>query len=162
MFRSKRHRRIILWLAATKTLANYENSLPASRAWADLFAYKSRVTAEELTRDFPRVNTETVRRGRVRLDFAMMLMWRCLFEVLLSSLDVPYFYLFSDASPQWQGMELFASTLDMLHGGTITRRLLPVVCLSRDNRDAIGKTIGLMWQIVLMTGACYFRFRAWC
>ena len=47
-------------------------------------------------------------------------------------------YIFTDGSPQWRGWELFATTLDVVHGHFHQRWLLPVVSLPRTMLDRIG------------------------
>ena len=42
-------------------------------------------------------------------------------HALLDSDTPPWFFLFTDASPQWRGMELMASTLDLFFDGEFIR-----------------------------------------
>ena len=63
-----------------------------------------------------------------------------------------WFYLYIDASPTWRGVELFAATVDCWDGTKMTRRLLPVITLSADRMDVIGRCTTLLYMIYLMCG----------
>ncbi len=51
----------------------------------------------------------------------------------------------TDASPQWRGLELDASTFEVIEGDGLQERwLLPGVALDRGHLDTIGKAIDLL------------------
>lgn len=65
---------------------------------------------------------------------------------------MPSLYLWCDASPQFRGLEMFAASVDLFADMFYKRWLMPVVSLPRDALDAQGKTIALLWQILLLVG----------
>ena len=69
----------------------------------------------------------------------------------IQGLSVPqlfvFYYLFTDGSPQWRGMELLVSTVDIMCGAYYRRLLLPNISIGRDSLDVNGKTSALFWQI---------------
>lgn len=70
-------------------------------------------TAAELSADLKRVHPEILRRGRARLDCAVMVLSRHLWRASAraAATAMPNIYLFVDASPQWRGLELYASSM---------------------------------------------------
>ena len=97
-----------------------------------------------------RTSWETIRKARTRLDCTAMRLWRELFHGMEEE-DI-CIHLFCDGSPQWRGLELWASSADVLFRGQHWRRLLPVVSLLREQLTATGKTACLLWQIGLLVG----------
>lgn len=74
--------------------------------------------------------------GAPSADCTAMLYFRLLWASMFSDPGVGHLsvYLFTDASPQWRGLELYASTIEMFDGGTFLRRLLPMISLDRYGR----------------------------
>ena len=81
------------------------------------------------------------------------------------NIDTVDLYLYSDGSPQWRGVELLASSIDVripMAGGEILRhrRLLPAISINMSMFGVKGKTITLLWQLWLMFGPSYANMRA--
>eukprot|EP00959_Pyramimonas_sp_CCMP1952_P082536 1724624-Pyramimonas_sp.AAC.1 len=110
-----------------------------------------------------RPNYETLRRSRVRLDCVAMLLTRTLLRQMGREHNM---YLFTDSSPQWMGLELFASSYDMIsysEGAThFTRRLLPVTTVKHYMLGARMKVFSLLWQIALVSGMSITQIRRFC
>jgi hypothetical protein len=74
-------------------------------------------------------------------------------------------YLFIDASPQWRGRELFASSFDLFtFADTVLfqHRLLRQISIGINLYSAFGKTCALLWQIFLDVGPRYGEIRSFC
>ena len=91
-------------------------------------------------------------KARTRLDIVCMLGARAIFSKE-RFVDVEVF-LYTDASPQWRGTELQASSMDIVRRRTGARshHLLPCTRLSFDFRDVVGKCVGLLHQLFLCVG----------
>ena len=82
-----------------------------------------------------------------------MLAWRAMWrEMIRQSVGHTALYLWIDSSPQLRGVELHAGTCDLFDGDFNRRWLLPVVALPEDSWDATGKTIALLWTVLLVVG----------
>ena len=92
----------------------------------------------------------------MRLDIVGMLSLRHFFGTL--DLDTVFLYLFIDGSPQRRGVELFASTLDIICGTFFMRRALPFVA-PLIGLTTLAKCSTLLWQLYLVCGPCFIRFR---
>ena len=94
----------------------------------------------------------------------MMLAYRQWFRILVDSSDDWSLFAYTDASPQWRGRELFASSLDFIRfsGGSreMVRIQLPLVNIGSEYRTVAGKTFAFLWQLVLVVGPCYRSLRA--
>ena len=135
---------IIDWLEATKYMKDIKKTRDCSEVFARLFARRSPQSSAELFGNLDYVNAETLRRARVRVDCAAMLLHRLSYKHIAESLEHASslnVHLFADASPQRHGAELFASTFELFNGETFIRKLLPVVSLSKNQLDAIGKCL---------------------
>lgn len=56
-----------------------------------------------------------IRTWRVRLDITCMVLFReYLASFVIDDLDI---FLYTDGSPQWKGLEMIASTMDMVASG---------------------------------------------
>ena len=73
-------------------------------------------------------------------------------------------YIFAHASPLWRGAELFATSVDLVHlpSNLHTRTLLPIVCLDRGLFDAVGNTLAVIWQLLLVAGPSWTHMRYKC
>jgi hypothetical protein len=90
-----------------------------------------------------------------------MIAMRLLFQTLIETAF--NLHLYCDALPQWRGLETYAASFDLREvSGEITRRLCPVIALERDMLNAIAKTVGLLWQIVLVVGLDFPAVRRVC
>ena len=152
---------IINWIECTKDLKQIRSRAGAMASWAQLFARHQEFEAEHLTRPVRQAPYDTLRRARYVLDVVCMLIWR---EWFLASDPDLYFHLFTDASPQWRGQELFATTIDVLaaDGSRVQRCLMPVVNIGKTMADAGGKTFAILWKIMLLVGPYYTRLRSFC
>ena len=92
-----------------------------------------------------KVNVETIRQARVRLDFVACLAFREFFK--RTDLRATWFNLFADGSPQWRGTEMFATSVDITSSGWHSRKLLPCVTLNRSSLSSVSKAFALLWQI---------------
>ena len=53
---------------------------------------------------------------------------------------------------------MFATSMDAYYNTEMTRRLLPCVCLDRDQMSVVGKTLALLWQLWLVGGPALATF----
>lgn len=154
---------VLEWLEATMHIKDIKKIGAATTAFARVFARSSKSSVHELTKNLVCVPAEVLRRARVRLDCLAMLLFRKLWAQMcqdnMAGLSV---YLFTDASPQWRGLEMYASTVDIFDGANIMRKMLPMVSLERDFMDTVGKTFAILWQSFLMVGPTVGMMRAWC
>ena len=135
---------VIDWLEATLYMKEIRKTEDCSKVFARLFARRSGLSAAELSDSLDFVNCETLRQARVRIDCVAMLLYRLFYKHIAESLEHASslnVHLFADASPQRHGAELFASTFELFNGETFIRKLLPVVSLSKNQLDAIGKCL---------------------
>lgn len=156
---------VLDWLQATKYIRSVKKMREAAASFAPLFARASGSSADRLVAGLPRVHPEVLRKARVRLDCMAMVLFRSFWQAQVQQLGIgmlPNIYIFADASPQWRGLELYASSFDMLIGATIAHRLFPMLSLDKDLLDAAGKCLALVWQIFLLAGPSYFFVRLFC
>ena len=149
---------VIEWVRATAHLRELRQAWGAARSFARLFAQAGRFTVGELLKDVRFCSPELLRMARVRLDIVQMLYFRRFFKDILDRYgeERVCLYLHADSSPQWRGVEMFAASFDLVvntgHITSIFRRQFPLISLSRDRGDAVGKGVTLLWQIWLLTG----------
>jgi len=131
---------VLDWLWSNRHLVNPEKHMLAAFDFARVFA-KSAEERAKLRLNLHKINRETLRLARVRLDCVQMLMQRALWELMDfdESLAV---YLFCDGSPSFRGYELYASVMDIVHNDYVSRTLLPMVCLARSLLDRQGILLG--------------------
>lgn len=155
---------IIEWLEASVHVKDVRRISAASASFARIFARASGVDRQSLLAKTEKVAPEVLRRARVRLDVVAMLLFRRLWrdQVRAAGVRQMNLYLFADASPQWRGLELYASTIEAFDGAHITRKLLPMISLSKEFLDTVGKTIALLWQLFLMFGPEFATMRQVC
>lgn len=86
------------------------------------------------------VHKEVLRRSRVRLDCVAMLLFRRFWATLMDTVEEHQvnLYLFADASPQWRGLEMYASSFDLVDGDNIVHKLFPFVALDKSFQGATG------------------------
>jgi hypothetical protein len=102
----------VSWIAATQDLKAIRRKERAKSAWARLFAKGRAKKAEELKETAGKCNYEQLRRWRTRLDITCMLLFRTyLSRFATGILDI---FVFTDGSPQWRGLEMIASSFDMV------------------------------------------------
>ena len=123
------------------------------KAFAKLFARKSSESRSELLDRLDAVSPSTLQRSRVRVDCLAMFVFQKFLLASLKQLGTADFYLYCDGSPQWRGVEVFASSMDVIIDGFLMKLLLPLVSLTRERLDRVGKTVALLWQMVLVVGS---------
>ena len=122
-----------LRIEATSYNKNLRSAPESKEAWAKVLQRGLRDASETL--DVRNINYDTLRLGRVRLDAMCCAAWRKYYHSLaVEVLDV---YLYSDGSPQWRGVELLASTMDIRIPGTRGLR----------NKDDDGVRPGGSWSL---------------
>ena len=151
---------IIELLEASATCKSLRHMPRASRIWGNI--YQRRYGHHVDLAMAPCY--DTLRRARIRLDLVAMLAFRFgIRTLLLSGIEFALF-VFIDASPQWRGRELYGGTLDIVvyreEGPSYSRHLLPVLNLGTLYRTTYGKTVGLLWMLVLMIGPDYSTLRS--
>ena len=156
--------RVLAWLKATQYIKDLKNSFQAAKAYGEIFELDGVMAAKEVDEKVVKVCRETLRKARVTLDIVSMKLHRIAFSRRMAT-DAPRpyarnLYLYCDASPQWRGTEMFAATVDESDGTSITRCMLPLVSLARNQLDAIGKMVALLWQLWLIYGPSWDRMRA--
>jgi hypothetical protein len=152
---------VIDWVRASldsKSLRRTPNSL---KACSRLFARVVQESHYELQARVPTVNYETLRRARVRLDVLGMMITRRWVEHIFESVPMHKvgFYVFIDASPQWRGLELLATSVDISEAGVLARHFLPALSLPKEFNDALGKGVALLWQAFLCFGFSFAALR---
>ena len=155
---------VVDWLEASKFIKRMSETVDAAKSYAKLFARAGKQTSQEMLADLPKVSIRVLRQARVRADCCTLLYWQGRFSMLVQGGTMFHLYLYCDGSPQWRGRELYASTVDLVVGETLTRLMLPIVYLGRGELDKWWKTTGLMWQLCLLVGlaqlpACLLRVR---
>ena len=147
---------MLKWIVATSSFRKLADFKKAAEAWAPILCPDKPAVLSEIVPSDDMTNKETLRKARVRLDLVAMLVFRHAYM----QMSDPWFYVWCDASPQWKGLEFFASSFDTLEGGRITRRQLPNMSLARGKQSALHKTIALLWQGFLMVGPK--QLQSWC
>jgi len=145
---------VLEWVDASAYLRDLRKSFAAASSFARVFAHTGLVEHAKLIAALPIVSSELLRQARIRVDIVAMFVFRRWFASLRKSPDAGrvVIHLYCDASPQWRGLEMFASSFELAFGDTVLRRLFPLVSLDRRRLDALGKTLTLMWQIYLIVG----------
>ena len=139
---------ILKWVDFTSYIKNLNDSQKAAAACARLlFAERPESLLHVMRRD-DIINKETLRKARVRTDLVAMQVFRQLYP----QLERPVFYVWTDSSPQWKGLEYCASSFDTYNAGAFKRRLLPCMSLTRGRTSAVHKCLALLWQCFLMVG----------
>ncbi|CAK0833336.1 unnamed protein product, partial [Prorocentrum cordatum] len=151
---SKPVRKILDWFGATRDLKQMRMKDAACEKWNKIISGAREVENAPIEET---VDYNALRHARIRVDCVAMLLWRERFARLDGDgFDI---HLHSDGSPQWAGVELSASTFDILtpcaqspskyHVG---RRLLPLINIGMSMFSALGKCFALLWQVFLIAG----------
>ena len=144
---------IVEWVEFSSFITDVKQTLDAAKAAAKLFARGGAGTREELSARLIKVGMRLVRQARVRVDAVAMLCTAKVLEEAMTHISSMHVYMFCDGSPQWRGLELYASTFDFIIAGDLMRILAPVIFLARGQLDAVSKTAGLLWQLCLVCGS---------
>lgn len=155
---------VLEWLEASRFVRDVRRAGEAAKAFAPLFARVAKMSRSELLGNLQTVHAEVLRRSRVRLDCVAMLLFRRLWASLLGTIGHHQvnIYMYADASPQWRGLELYASSFEVFDGSRLQRRLFPMVSLDKAFSDAAGKCLALLWQAYLMVGPSFQMMRLFC
>ena len=139
------------WIRATSYIKSLAECTPATEAFLHLLLPSGAAKLEQHFAIGEIARREVLRAGRVRIDCMAMLVSRCFFE----QAQRPWYFLWTDASPQWKGREYSASSYDEYDAGndTIVRRLLPCISLTKGKTSTLDKTVALLHQIWLTVGA---------
>jgi hypothetical protein len=148
---------VLEWLDASRFLKQIRDSDIAVKKFARLIVGRAR--EHEYLETIRRAPYNGLRSARVRLDMTCMLLWRSFFTINAGAAIA--LYLFVDASPQWRGLEFYASTWDIFVTGIFwKRRLLPAISLPRKLYSSLGKAVAFLWQVFLLVGPSLARMRA--
>jgi hypothetical protein len=150
------------WLDATRYLKNIQKVTPARKAWDKLLSRIRKVDYQALPNSCD-INYSTLRRARVRFDAVCMLLFGIWFANHFPS-DAEIF-IYTDGSPQWRGVELFATSFDIVTyypGWSCVRRLFPVIQIGHGLLSVLGKAFAVLWQIMLLVGPNYRLLRRFC
>jgi hypothetical protein len=151
---------VIDWVGASKHLLNINAYWGCAASYAALFARRSSETERGLMDTLEKINLETLRQARVRTDVVSMLAFRRFWKSLEGT--AVNIYLFVDGSPQRRGLELFASTMDVIFpGGHHMRKIFPYIAPVL-GMDTLSKTTALLWQVFLLCGPCFHSIRRFC
>jgi hypothetical protein len=150
---------VVDWLDASQNEKQIKRMPSSLLAWAKVLARTARETSADMLLRTRSVNVELVRLARVRLDCVAMLAFRHYWDSL--SVDDLSINVWSDASPQWRGVELFASSFDLILPCGVIRRRFPFVQASF-GFDATSKVLTLLWQIFLVAGPDFMSVRRFC
>lgn len=155
---------VLEWLTSSSFVRDQRKTEEAAKSLCRILERSTRIPKEVPAKDMPKVNNETLRLARAWAGVFVMMLWRLAFAETFQSEDLSkvHIFLFSGASPQWRGVEVFCSSFDLVKGDRVQRRLMPFVCLSRNMLNCAGKTVALMWQLWLLLGPNYRMFRAAC
>lgn len=148
---------VLDWLDASSFVKDIRKTEAASAAFARVFSRSSGMHFTKVMSGMQMVHKEVLRRSRVRLDCVAMLLFRRFWATLLDIVEEHQvnLYLFADASPQWRGLEMYASSFDLVDGDNIVHKLFPLVALDKSFQDATGKCLALLWQVFLIVGPSY-------
>ena len=154
--------RVIDFVRATKFLSELRQLRNSKTAYTRVIV-KDTCPQEYLQQDDS--NYEAMRKARCQLDCVAMLLWRYYYRTIDQT--SAWLYLFVDASPQWRGTELLASSFDIISfqedgSSTCIRRLLPQISIARHMYSTVGKTVSLLWQLFLMFGPSFLALRMVC
>lgn len=154
---------VLDWLDASQHIRNLRKVGFAAIPYARIIARSTGLAPEQLTSQIRYIGYETLRIARLRADMVAMLLFRKFWSQTMAMAEgSTNVYIFCDASPTWRGVELWASSFDLFDGSRFLRRLFPVLALSPEMVDAIGKSLSLLWQIFLMAGPAVEMVRLFC
>ena len=134
--------RVIQWLDASQHIKQLSHVNQAAKTFLSLVHDDGVEAADRLLTRLGKSNDRTLRRARVKADclatIGVRRLWKSLgpTEVCLN--------IFADGSPQWRGLELLASTVDLHTGpGCVERRLQPLVSLERCQLSSHRKAVAI-------------------
>ena len=153
---------ILEFARVSKHVRDIEETGACISSVCELIAHRTALMpAAQLKHMVGTIHPERIRTGRVRVDAVAMLVFRRFFARMLQEGEPMDFYLHTDASPQWRGRELFASSFDMRLGDTFMYRMLPLI-QATFGLTLKAKTMYLLWQIFLQVGPSFSNMAAFC
>ena len=151
-------RKIIEWLEVLQHLPDATRTRQAAFAWIRVFCGRNNFSKRvRIMRKATFICARVLYESKIRLDHVCMRLWRQLWEGFnYMEFDIN---LWMDGSPQWRGLELFASVFDITSsdGMFYRRRRFPQLSLERHQLDAYSKVLAIVWQIFLIVGLHGFR-----
>lgn len=152
---------MLQWLDCSQDLKQQALANIACKKFAKLLSKSSGVPEAKLLENAESVSASLLKLSRVRLDCAANLLHRAWWSEVSKLSDVSV-HIFCDSSPQWRGVELFATTVDFVVDGVLHRRLAPLVSLNSAQLDRHGKLAALLWQAFLMVGPSFASMQDFC
>lgn len=152
---------MLQWLECSENLKQQRRAGRSAEHFAKLLSVESGVPVAKLLGNLKSTSGRLLIKSRIRLDCAANLAHRAWWSQARLSVDVSV-HIFCDASPQWRGIELFATTVDIVVDGCLYRRLAPLVSLSKAQLDHHGKLGALLWQLFLMCGPTFEDMASFC
>jgi hypothetical protein len=150
---------VVDWLRTSLDLKQIRSNYQTASKYARIFARTGTETAAAMMARTRSVNHDTIRLARTRLDVTAMLIFRRFFETLpVEDLAI---YIWCDSSPQWRGLELFASTFEISMPGFCIRRAFPFITPAL-GLSSFAKGVALLWQIFLTVGPSFLLMRRFC
>lgn len=139
------------WLECSQDLKQQGLANTACLRFARLLSSRNGIPVERLLDNMEFASGRLLIKSRLRLDCTANLLHRQWWVSVCNASDLGV-HIFCDASPQWRGIELFATTVDFWVEGSLVRRLAPLVSLSKTQLDQHGKLGAMLWQLSLMAG----------
>ena len=150
-------RKIIEWLEVLQHLPDATRTRQAAFAWIRVFCGRNNFSKRvRIMRKATFICARVLYESKIRLDHVCMRLWRQLWEGFnYMEFDIN---LWMDGSPQWRGLELFASVFDITSsdGMFYRRRRFPQLSLERHQLDAYSKVLAIVWQIFLSSDCMVF------
>lgn len=152
---------MLRWLEISQDLKRQERVGLAFKRFIGLLSDSGVSNAEELSAKVSKAGGTLLVKSRVTLDCSANLLHRQWWASVCKEAGVSV-HIFCDASPQWRGIELFATSVDFIVGGQLCRRLAPLVSLNKAQMGHHGKLAALLWQLYLMTGPTFASMQELC
>lgn len=152
---------LLLWLDFSQGLKQQRHAGLSFKRFAALLTASGVANAEEISAKVAKAGGSLLVKSRVALDCTANIFHRQWRASICDEAGVSI-HIFCDASPQWRGIELFATSVDCIIGGQLFRRLAPLVSLSKTQMGHQGKLAALLWQLFLMTGPSFSNMRKLC
>ena len=109
------------------------------------------MTKQHLLGTLDRISREQLRKARARIDVMGMWIWMSFWAVILmSDINRVNIYVFTDASPQRRGREMYASSFELFWDSELWRRMFPNT--TPIDMTLNGKLTALLFQMVLSFG----------
>lgn len=153
---------MLMWLDISQDLKQQRAAEQSARKHARLFSARSGIPEERILADLEFVSGRLLVKSRFRADCVANILHRQWWAGVSASGQPISVHLFIDASPQWRGVELYATSLDIFVQGRLFRRLAPLVSLGKTQLGFEGKLAGLLWQLYLLAGSSFAALQRLC